>query len=121
MWRMEIADDASPGCYFHVQVLGEEDRPPFPKSLSVPRLPGFFVTPPFVLEFVLGELFQDEWKREAVRESDSLKMWRPIQLKRLANFLRWQRDKLRDSQGSPWVVLKSLQPDANLFIEDMVW
>jgi hypothetical protein len=101
MWRMEIADEASPGCYFHVQVLGDKDGAPFPRFLSIPRLPSFFATPPFVLEFVLGELFQDEWRKEAVKESNSLKMWRPIQSKRLANLLGWQRDKLRGALGSP--------------------
>jgi len=38
MWRMEVGDEASPGCHFHVQVLGTEQTPPFPNSLSVPPL-----------------------------------------------------------------------------------
>ena len=36
MWRMELGTDDSPGCFFHVQVLGQDKdrkRPPFPKSI----------------------------------------------------------------------------------------
>src|SRR5437868_8755675 len=63
MWKMEIGVGAaaSPGCFFHIQVPGTEEDPPFPESIPVPRLPVFPPTPMACLEFVLGELFQRDW------------------------------------------------------------
>src|SRR5579871_2003687 len=61
MWRMEVADDQSPGAYFHVQILGREDDIVFPHALDVPRLPNALISPFACVEFVLGELFQDDW------------------------------------------------------------
>jgi len=119
MWRMEIADDQGPGCYFHVQLRGEGPEPPFPKSMSVPRLPTLPVTPVAALEFVLGELFQDRWGPEGLaREDDNLRRWRAIQTKRLERFLAWQQAEVqRDGAlGSPWIRLKRLKPEAGLFI-----
>ena len=54
-----------PGCFFHASILGESkiEGDLFPKSLSVPRFPSIFFTPVGVMEFVLGELFQQEWVR----------------------------------------------------------
>jgi len=118
MWRMEIADDHGPGCYFHVQVRGEGD-PPFPKSLPVPRLPSLPVTPVAALEFVLAELFQERWGLEGLaREDDNLRRWRAIQTKRLSRFFTWQQEEvLRErALGSPWIRLKRLRPNAGLFI-----
>jgi hypothetical protein len=115
MWRMEIADSASPGSYFHVQVMGETETFPFPNYLEVPRLPGLVATPMLVFEFVLGELFQIEWAKEAARESGSLRQWRHVQHKRFERFLSWQLRCL-EKAGSPWAVLKASQPDNDLFV-----
>ena len=62
MWRMELGAEESPGCFFHIQVLGHKETPPFPASLSVPRLPALAFTPMAALEFLLGELFQAAWR-----------------------------------------------------------
>ena len=75
-WRMEISDDASPGCYFHAQILGDEPHPPFPHSVTVPRLPCVASTPMAVLEFVLGELFQDQWENHSMNPSPQMEAWR---------------------------------------------
>src|SRR5436190_1532122 len=75
MWRMEVGDARSPGCHFHVQVLGEAEVAPFPKSLSVPRLPAVHSTPPAVIEFVLGELFQATWDKHVAARSVHVKRW----------------------------------------------
>jgi len=95
MWRMEVADDNSPGCYFHVQVLGELDHVPFPHSLPVPRLPTFMTTPMFAFEYVLGEIFQDQWKQEVARDNDNVRRWRGIQAKRFENLFHWQGEMIR--------------------------
>jgi hypothetical protein len=111
MWRMELGTEDSPGCFFHIQVLGHKQDPPFPRSLSVPRLPALAFTPMAALEFLLGELFQDEWKRRAAAESGPMGIWRSIQRDRLQNLLAWKMERVRDCAGSPWAALKSAKPD----------
>lgn len=107
MWRMEIGDDKSPGCHFHVQVLD---------NLSVPRFPGLLMTPMSVIEFVLAELFQDEWKMHVARSTPEMQIWQPIQRKWIGNLLHWQHDKVMNLGGSPWTSLKGVKPESNLFI-----
>lgn len=116
MWRMEIGSFDSPGCHFHVQVLGRDDDTLFPKSLPVPRLPGFLITPTEVFEYVLGELFQHEWAQEAARESDSMRYWATHQKKRFATLFTKQLEQINNSHGSPWAYLKKWKPEPNLFI-----
>jgi len=115
MWRMEVGDDASPGCHFHVQVLGEQDVPPFPHSLSIPRLPGLAITPMAAFEFVVGELFQDKWREHAGNETNDMKRWQPIQRRRLIRLLQWQKAAVENASGSPWTALKIAKPEADLF------
>lgn len=115
MWRMEIGDDASPGCHFHVHALGDRPDPPFPHSLPIPRLPGLLVSPMAVFEFVLAELFQNRWRKHAARETADLLRWQSVQRVRLRNVLMWQADQLKTLTGSPWTALKSQKPPANLF------
>ncbi len=113
-WRFEIGDFQSPGCHFHVQVLGDHDDEKFPKSLAVPRLPGIMVTPMDALEFLLAELFQDEWKNKTSRSSDALTAWAACQRKRLTKVLEWQQTQLSTGSGSPWTLLKGGRPDSDL-------
>ncbi len=117
MWRMELGDDASPGCYFHVQVLGERMEPPFPHSLSVPRLPSLVFTPMAALEFVIAELFQDEWTKRAAKEDGAMNVWKSIQRKRLGQLLAWKQQTLADCIGSPWTAIKWAKPNSNLFLQ----
>jgi hypothetical protein len=116
MWRTEVGDDASPGCHFHMQVLGEIHNPPYPRQLPVPRFPGLLMTPMSVLEFVLAELFQDEWRMHVARPSNDIRRWQPIQKKWLGNLLSWQHDKVMNLDGSPWTSLKGAKPDSDLFL-----
>lgn len=116
MWRMEIANFDSPGCYFHTQVLGELEVGPFPKTLSVPRLPGLVATPPAVLEFVLDELFQEGWLQEVQGKTSGRQMWNPIQKRRLEALFNWQLRQLEASTDTPWAVLKRGKPPKDLFL-----
>ncbi len=116
MWRMEIGVRDSPGCHFHVQILGAEDDPPFPKSLPIPRLPAMFVTPMSVFEYLLGELFQKDWAQEVSRESDSTKFWSSIQKKRLSVLLTEQHKEVSNCKSSPWSELKRWKPQSDLFL-----
>ncbi len=117
MWRMEVGDDKSPGCHFHVQVLGESNEPPYPHSLPIPRFPSLLMTPMSVIEFVLAELFQDEWKMHAARSTPEIQRWQPIQRKWIGGLLRWQHDKIMNLSGSPWTSLKGAKPDSDLFLD----
>lgn len=119
MWRVELGGDHAPGCYFHIQVLGEDGRidPPFPHSLSVPRLPALIFTPMAALEFVIAELFQDEWKQQVARETPAIQMWRSIQQKRLRNLFAWKYELASTSSGSPWAAIKYTTPKSKLFLE----
>lgn len=114
MWRMEIGDKQSPGCFFHVQIMGESTGFPFPSSLPVPRLPGIILTPAAATEFVLAELFQEEWASHVARDSADLNRWAPIQKQRLTRLLDWKLSVLNGG-GSPWTTMKQRKPDANLF------
>jgi hypothetical protein len=110
-WHMEFGDAAAPGCYFHVQV-------PWKQNVPVPRLPTYAVSPLFAFEYVLGELFQHSWSRDAVVPSNDMKTWRSIQLRRLKAVLEWQRTVLdRPGQtGSPWIALKHEKPKPELLL-----
>ena len=114
-WRVELGARDSPGCYFHVQVLGDRNEPPFPKSIPIPRLPSLFATPMAAVEFVLGELFQDEWARETSRDLDPQRRWRSLQQDRLCRLLEWQQDLVRQADLSPWMALKDAKPKVGLF------
>lgn len=117
MWRTEVGDAAAPGTYFHFQVLGEGTDPPFPKDLSVPRLPSCFVTPMVTLEFMLAELFQERWHQHVFSESNALKQWRRIQRDRLVRLLAWQSEVASASDRSPWAALKAASPPPKIFID----
>lgn len=116
MWRMEIGAFDAPGCHFHVQILGEETDGPFPKALDVPRLPGFICTPPAVVEYVIGELFQEQWAQHLSSQTADLNRWSPIQRQRLSAVLDWHSEKVKESSGSPWVGLKQAKPASSLFV-----
>ncbi len=111
-WRIELGAHDSPGCYFHIQGLGERDEPRVP----VPRMPSPFVTPMSAIEFVLGELFQDQWARETNRARHSQQRWRVMQAKRWLALLEWQGEAVTLGGTSPWMNLKSAKPPDRLFI-----
>jgi hypothetical protein len=109
-WCFEVGDDNSPGCHFHVQVKASEEGHLFPPSLSVPRLPGMLVTPIDAADFLLGELFQEEWTRHLAKETDNLRRWSRCQRRRLSNVLGWQREEVSRSSGAAWMALKRAKP-----------
>lgn len=116
MWRMEFGDVDSPGCYFHIQVLGDKDEPPFPSSVPVPRLPSIFVTPMGAIEFILGEIFQERWAKVAMESSGRMQRWRGLQKRRLLRLLAWQKELVENSMTSPWIALKMAKPEAGMFL-----
>lgn len=115
MWKMELGDSTSPGCYFHVQVLGDGEAP-FPKAVSVPRLPSIFITPMSIIEFVIGELFQNRWGRAVSEENANILYWRTLQKERLIRLLNWQSASLENVINTPWMTLKTAKPPEDLFL-----
>lgn len=120
MWRVECGAHDSPGCFFHTQILGDTDVSPFPRSLSIPRLPTLFVTPMAAIEFFLGELFQDTWAQRVTGNHGQLDYWKAIQQGRLNRLLDWKRKQIEGCQGSPWLALKQAKPTLadSLFVGD---
>lgn len=116
MWRMELGDDHAPGCFFHVQILGQDETRPWPKSVDVPRLPGIVATPASVVEFVLGELFQDDWPKDVNRSRSAARQWQGVQRCWWTAMLGWQREIAAQAEGSPWAAIKAAKPDRDLFI-----
>lgn len=114
-WRVEIGASDSPGCHFHTQIRGQNEAPPFPKSLSVPRLPTIHVTPLAVIEYVICELFQDEWDAHVAGGTPHVQRWREIQRKRFDKLLRWSLLASQPKLSTPWVALKRSKPDPSLF------
>jgi len=116
VWKMEIADTAAPGTFFHVQVHGREDPAYFPAALDVPRLPGVLNSPFACMEFALGELFQAKWPRIAMKDSGPGLRWRSIQAYRHRRHLEWVTEQVSATSGSPWVMWKAAKPDEGLFL-----
>jgi hypothetical protein len=114
---MELGDSTSPGCYFHVQVLGDREVCPFPKAVSVPRFPSVFVTPMAVVEYVLGELFQDRWAQAVAEENGNVLYWRRLQKDRFIRLFNWQKSSLEGAISTPWMTLKAAKPPGELFLE----
>ena len=118
MWRLELGADDAPGCYFHVQILGDSGHPPFPRSIPIPRLPSLFVTPMSSIEYVLGEMFQEEWAQEAARGTAESLRWRVLQQQRLSGLLSWYQSKMQGSLSSPWMNIKTAKPDEAMFTQN---
>jgi hypothetical protein len=116
-WQTDIADQGSPGCYFHIQVKQDCNKPPFPDWLSVPRFPSLLVTPMAALDFVLGELFQKRWLQLTSGGDYAAQRWRKIQRTRWQRLLKWHLDWVQDSGEtcSPWLSIKGARPPADLF------
>ena len=127
-WRIELGTHDAPGCYFHIQILGDHNESPFPKAVPIPRLPSPFVTPMAAVEFALGELFQDRWQEEARQARDPQRRWRSIQQRRWSSLLTWQKDLITrrtsspwvesfpPEESSPWIDLKHAKPPDDLFL-----
>lgn len=117
MWRMEVADDMSPGTYFHVQVLGRDTDELFPHYIDVPRLPSALVSPFACVEFIIGELFQDRWREHANRDFRDVRDWHGVQSERLRRQLTWHLKQVNDASGSPWSAWKQATPPPRLFVD----
>jgi hypothetical protein len=115
-WTIEVGDAASPGCHFHTQIDLDDSDNKFPKALSVPRFPGVLHTPMDALEFLISELFQDRWHQVSSQRRDVVGAWGNCQRSRIIRLLEWQRDRLKETRGSPWTVLKRQKPGLDMLM-----
>lgn len=115
-WAAEVGDHQSPGTHFHFQVKGD-DALLFPKSLDIPRLPAFLMSPFSAMELALGELFQKRADRWASGEDKDINQWRALHKDRLLRFFDWQKQCVADGTGSPCMVLKRAKPHRGLPLE----
>lgn len=118
-FHIDMGVTGGPGTLFHVQFSEQPEARVFPTTLDVPRLPTLPLTPPGVIELMLGELFQDEWVRRVSQRNGPQTKWIGIQRRRFVNFMDWQLQLLcRDAaEMSPLMTMKrgSVQPD--LFLD----
>ena len=114
-WHVDIASSDSPGCHFHIQVTKSDEK----SRLPVPRFPSVLVTPMAALDFVLGELFQDDWLKLTSRTDANALRWRRIQQVRWEQILGWYLQHVKDRKDtcSPWLGIKNRQPPNDLFLE----
>ena len=114
-WTADVGSHDSPGSHFHFQVnRSDSEDLPFPKSLDIPRLPSPLMSPFLSIDFALGELFQDRWKKHALAEGRHTNRWRNLHEDRLIRFFQWQIERVRASAGSPWMALKLAKPSRDL-------
>lgn len=113
-WRMEVGDNASPGTFFHIQVGEDDAGSQVYQPLPVPRIPCPPITPLLALEYLLAELFQNEWPERLRSCTDETNAWRNIQLDRYKAFMSWQEQILSERSGSVIVSLKEAKPSQTL-------
>lgn len=127
-WRMEFGDDVSPGAHFHAQIpdtlrSGSETDAPlkelrmWPSWLPVPRLPIPAFTPMLALEYVLAEVFQDQWPARLKSDPHGIGKWRDLQRRRLSAYFRWQQ-KISNSEDvlTPLIAVKNAKPSPDMFL-----
>jgi hypothetical protein len=115
-WQMECGDHESPGCHFHSAVNQYGQDGLFPEWLKVPRLPSVLLWPMDALDFLLGELFQDEWLKHISRKDDERRAWGKGQQDRIEGLLRWQLEVLEDWNTTPWMALKKAKPTRKILL-----
>ena len=102
--RAASANCLSPNSFFPVMIT----------EISF-ALPGLIITPMAVTEFVLAEIFQNQWPEHIGYDTPHLQRWAPIQRKRLNKLLDWNVSLLQEG-GSPWTTIKQRKPDVGLFL-----
>lgn len=109
VWKMELGDANSPGCYFHTHA---GSAPGFP----IPRHPSLFATPMAAMGFALGELFQAAWAEAVQSTAGPGNRWRSIQKRRVTAILKWALSEVECATSSPWMALKAAKPKDDMFL-----
>jgi len=114
-WQVEVGDHQSPGWHFHVGLCRDGNEVPFPKWLCVPRIPGVLIAPTDALDFLLGELFQDAWRKTVSTDHYQNVTLGKAQSNRIQRLSAWQSEQAADGKGSAWNRLKHRRPASTLF------
>lgn len=111
-WNFDIGDAQAPGTLFHVQQkLGAD-------GLDVPRWHSLVVTPADALDFLLGELFQEEWPKTQSAKTTDTARFRSAQVgltKALVCGVLSSIDQMSDR--SALMSLKQWQPPRRIFVD----
>ncbi|GAB4567959.1 MAG: hypothetical protein Tsb0020_20950 [Haliangiales bacterium] len=110
-WNLDVGNHESPGCHFHVQI--PEKSEPWQYPIDIPRWPSLLLTPADAVDFVLGELFQQEWRRHRRAANSS---WRNIQQQRLEKLATWIQERIKKADEPPWLHFKFAKPPNKLFL-----
>lgn len=103
-WNFDIGTVGSPGCHFHAQMPGLDAL-----GLDVPRLPIPFIIPLDALDFLLGELFQNDWQQQSTKRNDAFQRMRMIEM------FEWSKRAIEGSHAA-WMQLKRAKPPATLLV-----
>ena len=111
-WHVDIVTQKNaPGPAFHTQVDN-------PKNVRVPRLPSILFSPVDCLDFLLGELYQEEWSRYQSSNS-RIKSLAKTQQSRMRRLLQEQNSVLGDlGYQSAWITLKNWVPSDKVFLTE---
>jgi hypothetical protein len=118
-WDFDIGNHQSPGCHFHAKFAhpNQAERELL-KDVDVPRLPSFIFMPTDAIEFVIGELWQDDWRKTAASGTREVEAWRHYPKHRFKRLLEWYSSELSSTRGTPWVQLKCAKPEALILLEE---
>lgn len=113
-WHVDLkTNKKAPGYPFHIQVkqIGNgRDGPPVPRFMSS------LVTPIECVDFVLGELFHEDWERHQHEKDAKTRSLVSAQGTRVANILEAQNATLIDGPKTQtsWMKLKSWEPSLDI-------
>ena len=112
-WHTDVVTvENAPGPAFHSQVYN-------PAKLDVPRLPSILFSPADCLDFLLGELYQDEWDRHQSSHIN-IQRFAKTQQSRFCHLLDKQSKMLGEDFGlqSAWIALKNWKPSDKVFLSE---
>lgn len=110
-WNVDVVTSSdAPGPAFHIQIDNRENVP-------VPRFPSLLFSPADCLDFLLGELFQDEWKMHQLDKHTETRRFAAAQNSRLYRLLDSQKNELnKPASSSAWIALKNWKPADDIFL-----
>lgn len=116
-WCFDVGDACSPGTHFHVQIKDYVSDTSDDGSFDVPRFPSIIATPADCLDFLLGELFQDDWPQHQRASHAKLARVRAQQEERVKKALAEQAQALEEAPDlSALMSLKLWKPHEKLFV-----
>jgi hypothetical protein len=109
-WNIDVVtDEGAPGPAIHAQISNRANVP-------VPRLPSILFTPADCLDFLLGELFQENWEEHLAGHSHTAS-FAVSQQDRMQRLLKEHDSRLQDrGRLSAWTNFKKGRPTDDLFL-----